>query len=153
MPRACWNTTISVATDPGALDELWELHEYLDRVVGVRQQLFDDDLRPLCVSARKVVESKPVDNSWRTWPVRRRSTSTRLTSKRQCEDAITMNRRLNYQATSEKQLAVPKVIRSPANMRLICRRNTRHSRCSPVRSAANRCSRKCGGVARVWSSY
>lgn len=42
--------TISVATDPGALDELWDVDEYLDRVVGVRRQLVDGDLRPLYVA-------------------------------------------------------------------------------------------------------
>jgi len=42
--------TISVMTDSGELSELWDVHEYLDRIVGVRQHLIDGDLRPLYVA-------------------------------------------------------------------------------------------------------
>lgn len=42
--------TISASTDPGVLDELWDVDEHLDRIVGVRQQLIDGDLRPLYVA-------------------------------------------------------------------------------------------------------
>lgn len=42
--------TISASTDPGVLDELWDVDEHLDRIVGVRQQLIDGDPRPLYVA-------------------------------------------------------------------------------------------------------
>lgn len=33
--------TISASTDFGVLDELWDVEDYLERIVGVRQQLID----------------------------------------------------------------------------------------------------------------
>ncbi len=39
--------TISSATEPGALEEVWDVDDILDRVGGIRQQLIEGDLRPL----------------------------------------------------------------------------------------------------------
>ena len=53
--------TISASTDSGALDELWGVEEYLERIVGVRQQLIDGDLRPLYVAWMCGCQSDQVD--------------------------------------------------------------------------------------------
>jgi hypothetical protein len=42
--------TVSAMTEPGSLEELWDVDEYLDRIVGVRQQLIDGDMRSLYVA-------------------------------------------------------------------------------------------------------
>jgi hypothetical protein len=39
--------SVSAMTEPGRLDEIWDVDEYLDRLVGVRQELIVGDLRPL----------------------------------------------------------------------------------------------------------
>lgn len=41
--------TISPDLDAGYGDDLWDVDQYLDRIVDVRQQLIDGDLRPLYV--------------------------------------------------------------------------------------------------------
>ena len=45
--RAAGILTISVSTEPGVLDELWDLDHTLDQLAGLRQQLIDGDLSPL----------------------------------------------------------------------------------------------------------
>ena len=52
---------ISASTEPGVLDEVWSPNEYLDRIVGVRQQLIDGDLRPLYVAWMCASQSDDVD--------------------------------------------------------------------------------------------
>lgn len=42
--------TVSASTDPGVLDELWDVDKYLDRILDIRQHLIDGDLRPLYVA-------------------------------------------------------------------------------------------------------
>ena len=42
--------TISPQMDGGSADELWEVDEHVERLVEVRQQLIDGDLRPLYLS-------------------------------------------------------------------------------------------------------
>jgi urease accessory protein UreF len=53
--------TISVSADAGILAELWDADSYLDRVVGVRQQLIGGDPRPLYVAWMCGCQSDDID--------------------------------------------------------------------------------------------
>ncbi|MFT5408288.1 MAG: hypothetical protein ACI9NC_000996 [Verrucomicrobiales bacterium] len=43
--------TISPDIEAGDMEELWELDEFLDRLLGIRQQLMDGDFRALYVGS------------------------------------------------------------------------------------------------------
>lgn len=53
--------TISPAGDADAFDELWDAESYLDRLIGLRQQLIDGDVRPLYVAWLCGCQSDDID--------------------------------------------------------------------------------------------
>ncbi len=60
--------TISPSFESGCGEELWELNRYLDRLVGLRQQLMDGDLRPLYVGWLCACQDGSVDADSATEP-------------------------------------------------------------------------------------
>lgn len=53
--------TIYAPTEPGDCEDLWDVHQYLDRIVTIRQQLIDGDLRLLYVAWMCGCQSDEID--------------------------------------------------------------------------------------------